>query len=361
MQKLQETFSWLSSLQIWENNFFHIAIAVGCFLALYLSFWIVRFIALNIFENWAQKRSFLFGIMLVQALKKISGWFYSFLALYITLYFFIELPENVQKIVDGFFVILLLFQFLRVSQIFIAYIFGAFIASKTEGEGEKEASVDQTILNAIRMVMTVAIWTIGILVILSHLGVNVSTLVASLGIGGIAIALAAQNILGDIFASFSLYFDRPFKIGDFIIVGKDSGVVKDIGMKTTRIQTLQGEELVIPNRELTESRVQNFKKMEKRRVVFSFGVVYATVPQKLQKIPHIVKQVIQAQKKSSFDRAHFFRFGESSLDFEVVYFVESSEYNIYMDTQQAINFGILNAFEKEEIEMAFPTRTVYVK
>ena len=359
MQKLQETFSWLSSLQIWGNNFFHIAIAVGCFLALYLSFWIVRFIALNIFENWAQKRSFLFGMTLVQALKKISGWFYSFLALYITLYFFIEFPENVQKIVDSFFVILLLFQFLRVSQIFIAYIFESFVASKNEGD--KEETVDRTILNAIRMVTTVALWTIGFLIILSHLGVNVSTLVASLGIGGIAIALAAQNILGDIFASFSLYFDRPFKIGDFIIVGKDSGVVKDIGIKTTRLQSLQGEELVIPNKELTEARVQNFKKMEKRRIVFSFGVVYQTVPHKLESIPLMIKKIIAEQKKASFDRAHFFRFGDSSLDFEVVYFVESYDYNVYMDIQQTINLAILNAFEKEGIEMAFPTRTVYVK
>jgi small-conductance mechanosensitive channel len=206
----------------------------------------------------------------------------------------------------------------------------------------------------------VALWAIGLLLILSNLGFEVSSLVASLGIGGIALALAVQNILGDIFNSFSIYLDRPFQVGDFIVVGQHMGTVKKIGLKSTRLEALQGEEIVISNSELTSARIQNFKHMQKRRIAFPFGVTYDTPHAKIAAIPGMVREIVEGVGNTQFDRAHFKSFADSSLDFEVVYYLLSSDYNTYMDTQQAINLGLIERFAKEGIEFAFPTRTVHL-
>ena len=200
----------------------------------------------------------------------------------------------------------------------------------------------------------------GLLLILSNLGFDITTLIASLGIGGVAIALAVQSILSDLFNSLSIYVDKPFTVGDFIIVGDHMGTVQKIGLKTTRIQALQGEEIVISNSELTSSRVRNFKQMQKRRIVFAFGVTYDTSTEKVKKIPEMVKNAIDPLEKAEYDRAHFKNFGDSSLDFEVVYYVLTGDYTEYMDIQQSINLRIMEEFEKEGIEMAFPTRTVHL-
>jgi hypothetical protein len=173
-------------------------------------------------------------------------------------------------------------------------------------------------------------------------------------------AFALQNILSDLFSSFSIYFDKPFVEGDFIIIGNDMGIVKKIGIKSTRIQTLQGQELVVSNKELTSTRINNYKKMSKRRAIFNFGVEYSTSKKKLEKIPTIVKKIINNIELASLDRAHFKSFGDSSLDFEVVYYVDSSDYAKYMDIQQEINLALVLAFEKEKINFAFPSRTIYM-
>lgn len=212
----------------------------------------------------------------------------------------------------------------------------------------------------LRIVIAVALWTLGALLILSNLGVNIVSLVAGLGIGGIAVALAVQNILGDIFSSFALYLDRPFREGDFIIVGSHMGVVKKIGLKTTRIQALQGEEIIIANQELTSARVQNFKRMRERRVLFRFGVTHDATPAQLRAVAGIVRKVIEDNPLARFDRAHFAAFGESSLDFEVVYYVGSGDYNAYMDLQQEINLAIYERLRAEGVAFAFPTRTVHL-
>jgi small-conductance mechanosensitive channel len=218
----------------------------------------------------------------------------------------------------------------------------------------------QELPTVVKATIALTLWAVGLLLILSNLGVNVLSLVAGLGIGGIAVALAAQNILGDIFSSYSIFFDKPFEPGDFIIVGDHMGTVKKIGMKTTRIQALDGEEVIIPNRELTETRVRNFKRMQERRVVFRFGVTYDTPHATLKMIPDMIRAVITAQKDLRFDRAHFFRFGDSSLDFEVVYYFPSSDYNAYMDHHQSVHLALVERFEKEGISFALPTRTVHV-
>jgi small-conductance mechanosensitive channel len=204
------------------------------------------------------------------------------------------------------------------------------------------------------------LWVFAALLILSNLGYDITALMAGLGIGGIAIALALQNVLEDIFSSLSIYFDKPFVVGDFIILGDDLGEVQKIGIKTTRIKHLQGQELVVSNKELTSTRIHNYGKMKKRRVVFDFGVVYDTPVKKLKKIPDIIKNVVESAGPTTFDRAHFKKFWESSLNFEVVYYITGSDYNAYMDIQESINLAIMEEFESMGVEFAYPTQTVYL-
>lgn len=194
---------------------------------------------------------------------------------------------------------------------------------------------------------------------LSNLGVNITAFIASLGVGGIAVALAAQNVLGDLFASMSIAIDKPFEVGDFIVLGSIAGTVETVGVKTTRIRSLGGEQIVMSNTELLKQTVSNYKRLQARRIVFGFGVTYSTTPEQAEAIPLIVKTIVEGSDTLRFDRAHFKAFGESSLDYEVVYIVLDAEYNVYMDQQQRINLALLQALSKEGIEFAFPTRTIY--
>ena len=215
-------------------------------------------------------------------------------------------------------------------------------------------------LKGISGLINFAIWMIALVFLLDNLGVKISAVVAGLGIGGIAVALAAQAVLGDLFSYFVIFFDKPFEIGDFIIIGDKMGVVEHVGIKTTRIRALGGEQLVFSNTDLTNSRVHNFKKMERRRVVFKLGVTYQTSSEKLKAIPDIVKNAIGAQQDATFDRGHFASYGDFSLNFEFVYYVTGADYNKYMDVQQAINLTVFEAFEAEGIEFAYPTQTVFI-
>ena len=215
-------------------------------------------------------------------------------------------------------------------------------------------------LYGIMVIINVFIWTVGILFLLDNWGKDVTAIIASLGIGGIAIALAAQNIVGDIFNYFVIFFDKPFEVGDFVVIDDKNGVIEYVGLKTTRIKTLSGEQLVFSNSDLTNSRIHNFKKMERRRIVFKLRVSYETSQAQLEEIPKILTDIVKAQKPTTFDRAHFFSYGESSLDFEVVYYVESGDYTLYMDIQQNINLAIYEAFGARGIDIAYPTRTIYI-
>ena len=228
------------------------------------------------------------------------------------------------------------------------------------GEGGEE-KVKQ--LKGIMLLINVIIWSIGLLFLFDNLGYDVTTVIAGLGVGGIAVALAAQNILGDLFNYFVIFFDRPFEIGDFIIVDDKMGAVEYIGIKTTRLKSLTGEQLVFANSDLTSSRIHNYKRMQRRRIVFKLGVVYHTSLDKVKQIPEILRAAVEAQNEAEekvlFDRAHFASYGESSLTFEVVYNVLSADYIQYMNVQQDINFRIYEAFEQRGIAFAFPTRTLY--
>lgn len=217
-----------------------------------------------------------------------------------------------------------------------------------------------TTINIIRFIGRLLIWVVVLLLVLDNIGINITALVAGLGVGGIAVALAVQTILGDLFASLSIALDKPFVVGDFLIIGELLGTVEYVGLKTTRLRSLSGEQLVFSNSDLLNSRIRNYGRMFERRVVFSIGVTYQTPRDKLKKIPEIIKQTIEAQENTRFDRSHFKEYGTYSMNFESVYYVLGADYNQYMDIQQSINLGIHEQFEQLQIEFAYPTQTLLV-
>ena len=219
-------------------------------------------------------------------------------------------------------------------------------------------NIEQSI-NALIPAIKVLVWLIGIVFLLDNLGFDISAVVASMGIGGVAIALASQGVLQDLFSYFSILLDRPFELKDFIIVGDYLGTVEYVGIKTTRLKSISGEEIVIANTDLTGSRIRNFKRMRQRRIVFNFGLVYDTDAEKLARVPILVEKIINNTEHTTYDRAHFSGYGEYSLNFEVVYFINTNDYNIYMDAQQQINLKVKTEFAKRNLEFAYPTQVNY--
>lgn len=229
---------------------------------------------------------------------------------------------------------------------------------RSEGGSGK---IDDHLAPLIRVSLRVLVLSFGGVILLQSLGVNVGTLIAGLGIGGLAVALAAQSILSDLFASVSIALDKPFVVGDFIVFANFMGTVEQIGIKTTRIRSLAGEQLIFSNAELVKGPVQNFKRMRERRAIFLFGVTYQTALQKLKAIPEMVREILLKQDQVRIDRVHFKKYGDSSLDFEVVYWMKNPDYNVYMDVQQQINLDLFEQFTAEKIDFAYPTRTLYVE
>ncbi len=241
----------------------------------------------------------------------------------------------------------------------ISNIIADWIVKRTAPKGKN----NHHLLFVLKKVIQIIVYVCAFIVILYALDIKdflTGTLVG-LGVGGIAIAFALQSTLSDFFSAFSIYFDHPFEIDDFIVVGEYSGTVKNIGVRSTRIQLLQGEELIISNKELASASIRNFRKLEKRRVTFTIGVTYDTSAEKLRKIPAIMKDIFEKEELANLDRVNFTEFGDFSLKFLIIYYVNSSDWGKYLDTQERINYAIKEAFERESIEMAFPTNTVYLK
>ena len=217
-----------------------------------------------------------------------------------------------------------------------------------------------TTMSLTGFVVRVLVWTVLIFSALNTIGFDITALMAGFGIGGIAVALAAQNVLGDLLASLSIVFDKPFLIGDFVVVDDKMGTVEHIGIKTTRIRSLSGEQIIFANNDLLKSRIRNYRRMYERRVVLTVGVTYETAAGKLERIPTMIREIIAAQDKTRFDRSHFMSFGDFSLIFETVYYVLDPDYNVYMDIQHAIGIAIIRRFEAEGISFAYPTQTLHV-
>ncbi|MFO7569350.1 MAG: mechanosensitive ion channel family protein [Smithellaceae bacterium] len=237
----------------------------------------------------------------------------------------------------------------------------SFALTRTIQKRMEQDSSSATTITFLGFVARVLLWAIVLLLILGNLGVNITGLVAGLGIGGIAVALALQNILGDLFASLSIVLDKPFVIGDFVVVDSLAGTIEHIGLKTTRIRSLSGEQLVFSNNDLLKSRIRNYKRMTERRAVFNFGLVYQTPLEKLKAAKAIVQDIIEIADNARLDRVHFKDYGDSSLNFEAVYFVTTPDIKTYMDVQEDINLQVFERFGKEGIEFAYPTQTLYIQ
>ena len=246
--------------------------------------------------------------------------------------------------------------FLQLGLCASAFISG-WIVNVRQDSLQKDPSTTSA-LSILSFIGRVVAWAVLLLLLLDNLGFDVNALVAGLGIGGIAIGLALQNILGDLFASLSIVLDKPFQVGDFVVIDDFSGSVENIGLKTTRLRSLSGEVLVFSNGDLTKSRLRNYKLMKERRIPFSFGLTFDATPEQLEQVPGAVKKVVDTQEQARFDRAHFTGFGDSSLDFEAVYWMLTPDYAAYRDVQQAINLGLMREFAALGVDFAFPTRTL---
>ena len=313
-------------------------------------FWVFKFWVVGRLKKAASKTAGNFDDFLIELFDKAVLPILCLGSVYFALSH-LDLAKSVHKFIGLGFKAALIIQVVRLLMSVLTYsVQNSWL--KTIAPGSLAA---KSALGLIRVVL----WVIAAIFLIDNLGFDVNSVVAGLGIGGVAVALAAQTILGDLFNYFVITFDKPFVEGDFIIVDGFMGEIERIGIKSTRIRSLDGDQLVVSNTSLTASRVRNFKRMQKRRIVFTLGVVYQTPLEKMRRIHAMVRTIIDSQENVSTDGVHFKQFADSSLLVEAVYFINSPDYNKYMDAQHAINLGILEAFQREKIEFAYPTQTVY--
>jgi len=344
--------------KFYGNTIYDYLVVIGIFLLGIILITIFRKIVLIKLKKWSERSKTTLDDFLIKGIEKSLLPVLYILIIYSAIKT-LSLNDVLSNIINKVTIIIVTFFILKVITSVINYSLLFYIKKKSLEEVDAERRIKQ--IKGISVLISFVVWAIGLVFLLDNLGFEISAVIAGLGIGGIAIALAAQTILGDLFSYFVIFFDRPFEIGDFIILNGDFlGSVEYIGIKTTRIRSLTGEQIVVSNTDLTNSRIKNFKRMERRRIVFNLRVTYQTSHKYLKEIPLMVKKFIEEQPDTLFDRAHFQKFSESSLDFEFVYYVLSSDYNKYMDTQQAINLKIHEEFEKQGIEFAYPTRTIFL-
>lgn len=361
-----ESFNILADLnQIIQNlglSELYARILVSAFI--FILFLIIGFILQHIFEHYFKKLAKRTKTKLDdEILKNIKRPIY-ILVIFFGIFFAIYNINDYTQLINNKILndIFLLIEILLIAYIFtrVTNVLFAWYAEKQE----RKKKTSKHILYVFRTIFNGIVYLIAFFVFMALTGIDLTGLAIGGAATAIVIGFALQSVLSDFFSAFSIYFDRPFEIGDFIVVGEFSGTVTKIGMKSTRVQLLQGEELVLPNSELTKTSVRNYKKMKKRRISFSFGVTYDTSTTKLKKILEIIKNIIDPEKIEyidKLDRVHFTEFGDFSLNFEVVYYLKSQDYVKYKDTQQAINLAIKESFEKEGIEMAFPTQTILLE
>ncbi|MCK5415813.1 mechanosensitive ion channel family protein [Candidatus Parcubacteria bacterium] len=337
-----------------NNTIKEYLIVVGIFILSVVILKIFKTVVISRVKKLSEKTKTELDDMIISAINAIHWPFFVFVALYISTQF-IVLNDKIVKIIYYLFLIGIVFYGIRFLDKLINYIIKKVVTSSGDD--------DTTIIKLLGTVAKIILWVGAALLLLSNMGIDVTSLMAGMGIGGIAIALALQNVLGDLFSSLSIYFDKPFKVGDYVSLGAgSSGTVKKIGLKTTRLQTPQGEELVVSNSELTKAQLSNFGVMKRRRTTFNIGVVYGTPTEKLKKISNYIKEIIESHgEMTDVARIHFTTFGDFSLIFTVVFYINSGSYDDFADIQENVNFKILEKFEEKNIEIAFPTQTLYVK
>ncbi len=345
LEKIWEQIFWGNSVRDW-------AAALIAMIVFFLVLRIVKSLVVRRLETFAEKTHTEIDDFILAVLKSTRTFFFAGMSLYLGSRF-LELSETADKAWQNFAIIAALLQ--------IALWGTSLIASGVKYYTKQRLAQDAasaTTITALGFLGRIVLWSIITLLALDNMGVNVTALVAGLGIGGIAIALAAQNVLGDLFASLAIVLDKPFVLNDEVAVGEFRGKVEHIGLKTTRIRSFTGEELIFTNSDLLQSRIRNLQRMQERRIEFILGVTYQTPYEKLVAIPKLLQEIIVAQPLARFERAHFKAYNSSSLDFEIVYFVVNVEGLNVIDVQHAVNLALFKRFQEEQIEFAYPTQTI---
>lgn len=338
---------------IFQNTVGEYLFSIVALLVLIIVIYVIRIIVINRLDKWASTTKTTIDDFIILHIKKTLTPLLIVWSFILSMKNLVMIPilTKIIYVVGLAFLVLMCLRFLMA---LLDYLIDAYF---------RKNNVNETRQRSLKwLVVTVKIIIVGIMLIilLDNLGVKISTLVAGLGIGGVAVAFASQAILGDLFSFFVILFDRPFEIGDTIVVDDLTGTVEHVGIKTTRVRSIGGEELIFSNTNLTNARVRNYKRMAQRRIAFKLGVTYQTSLENIKEIPELLKQIISSETEVRFDRAHFSSYGDSALVYEIVYIVLNSDYNKYMDIQQSINFRIKEEFDKRKIDFAYPTQTLFI-
>jgi len=342
------------STTLFHNTIFDYLVAVVTLVVLVSVFAIIRQVAITQLRKLSEKTANDTDDMLVKALSVIGIPLLTLIAFYLAT-LSLELTASFNAVIRYILIVVLTLRAVQILQTISLYS-----VRKMYMRARPDDSGGENVIKNISLGVRFGLWCLAGIFILDNLGIDITALVAGLGIGGIAIAMASQAILGDALAAFSIFFDKPFVVGDFIVIDDFMGCVEHIGIKTTKIRSLGGEQLIFSNTDLTSSRVKNYKRMETRRIVFTIGVTYQTTSDQVKKIPKLITEIIGNIEGLKLDRVHFKSFGDFSLNFETAYYVQVRDYNIYMDKQQEINFAIKETLEKENIQFAYPTQSIYI-
>lgn len=326
------------------------------FLAIYLLLHVIKITIIIRFKKIAKKTETDVDDLIINIFDSLGNFFFFFVALYIASGF-ANIAEITKDYIFKISLIVFVYYGIQVISSIIKYAFRKVLKRKKE----KEEKHDITIIKVISSIAQILLWIIAILVVLQNFNYDVSTLVGGLGITGIAVAFGLQNVLKDIFSFMSILIDKPFKVGDSVEIDGTFATVKQIGIRSTRLKTLTGDELIIPNQDITQKWIRNYKKLAKRRVEFDTGVTYNTTEAKLKKIPSMIEKIIKGIEKCEFKRSSLKNLGDSSLVFETVYILNSKSFSEYMQVREKINLGILKEFKKAKIDIAFPTQTIHLK
>ncbi len=330
-------------------------IAAGVAVASFTLLLLVKRVLLRRLHAMAARTSTTLDDAVVAALLDTRRWFLALASLYLGAQW-IELPDHGRKLSGSLLAVAAVVQGGLWGHALLRHYLDKVAAARAASEPELA-----TTLGLVGFVGRVVLWSVVALLVLANLGVDITALVAGLGVGGIAVALAVQRVLGDLLASFSILFDKPFVVGDSITLGDVQGEVLQVGLRTTRLRSVNGEEIIVSNSDLLASRIRNFRRLTERRVLFRLGFEYGTPAEALAALPALVAEVVAAQPDVRFDRCHFLAFGDSALQVEVAYFVTSPEYQRFLDVQHAVNLALYDALTKRELRLAFPTQTVVVR
>jgi small-conductance mechanosensitive channel len=352
-----DTVGSIEDLTAWvRDNGFQWALAIATVAAVFTALRILRTVVYSALHRKKKPETDWINIIarMVAATNSFLLLLYS---IAIVVPIFVELSETQEIWAGRILTIVLAFQFAFWARVIVT----AFLERAADKHATHDDSSLANALGLLSIFANVLVFAVALIFIIDNLGGDVTALIAGLGVGGIAIGLAAQSLFEDLFAGLSIILDKPFVRGDFIIFGDKMGSVQKVGLKSTRITTLQGQQLVVNNSKLLDYEINNYRRMAERRVVTKLGVIYQTPRAKLQMVPGEIRRIVEGTERVRFDRCHLAGYGDFAILFELVYWVQDRDYNVFMDVQQDILFGIHALFEENGIEFAFPTQSLHIE